>query len=91
MCRAQDLPLNLNDGARTMRPTGAGDGLLINRLLQVRVPATTSGTGGRVGPTSNDAGDPSPIAVLDANADLAAAPAQTAEPRSRLLTSPCPG
>jgi hypothetical protein len=36
--------------------------------------ATTSGTGGRVDPTSNGVGDPSPIAGLLANADRAAAP-----------------
>jgi hypothetical protein len=52
---------------------------------------TTSGTGGRVGPTNNDAGDPSPIAGLLANADRAAGPAEAAEPRSLLLTAPCPG
>jgi hypothetical protein len=40
---------------------------------------TTSGTGGRVDPTSNDAGDPSPIAALFANADHGAvAPAEAA-------------
>jgi len=33
---------------------------------------TTSGTGGRVDPTSNDAGDPNPIAALFANADRGA-------------------
>jgi hypothetical protein len=52
---------------------------------------TTSGTGGRVGPTSNDAGDPNPIAGLLANADRAAAPDEAAGPRSQLLTAPCPG
>jgi len=33
---------------------------------------TTSGTGGHVDPTSNDAGDPNPIAALFANADRGA-------------------
>ena len=33
---------------------------------------TTSGTGDRVDPTSNDAGDPNPIAALFANADRGA-------------------
>jgi hypothetical protein len=57
-----------------------------------KAPITTSGTGGRVGPTSNDAGDPSPIAVLFANADRgAAAPVDpTAGPRSLLSTPPSP-
>jgi hypothetical protein len=72
-----------------MRPTSAGAGLP-NRPLQVAVPATTSGTGGRVGPTSNDAADPSPIADFLANADHAVAPAETTAPRSGLLATPYP-
>jgi hypothetical protein len=61
-------------------PPGAGANLL-SRLFQVRNGSTitTSGIGGRVDPTSNDAGDqrqigdPSPVASLLANADRGAA------------------
>jgi hypothetical protein len=45
-----------------------------------KAPITTSGTGGRVGPTSNDAGDPSPIAVLFADRGRAVAPRAPGRP-----------
>jgi len=67
---------------------------LLDRLFQVRVrrTVTTNGTGGRVDPTSNDAGDPSPIAGLFANADPdhgAAAPVEaSAGLRSPLWAAP---
>ena len=63
-------------------PPRAGTRLLI-RLLQVQAiairAATTSGTGDRLGPTSNDAEDQSPIADLLAKADRGeAAPGEPA-------------
>jgi hypothetical protein len=56
---------------------------------------TTSGNGGdRSSSTSNDAGDPSPIAGLFANAaaapDAVAAPGETAALRCPLWTAPSP-
>ena len=78
-----------------MCPPRAGTSLA-NRLLRVQAiairAATTSGTGGRVGPTSNDAEDQNPIADLHAKADRGeAAPGEPAETRSRLLPAPCLG
>src|SRR5262249_22206427 len=64
---------------------------LLKWQLQVRDrrAVTTSGTGDRVGPTSNDGGDPSPIAAgLFANADRAPAPPETVGLRSPLWAAP---
>ena len=65
------------------------------RLLRFPPAITTSGSGDRVAPTSNDAGDQSPIGdpSLLADADRgAAAPVEvSAEPRSVLSTAPWPG
>ena len=66
----------------------------INCVLQVcgLPPApTTTGRRALLGPTSNDAGDPSPIADLFANADRAwAGPANAAALRSPLWIAPSP-
>jgi len=52
---------------------------------------TTSGTGGHVDPTSNDAGDPNPIAALFANVDRGvAAPVEATALHSPLWTVPRP-
>jgi hypothetical protein len=79
-------------------PTSAGTSLP-NQLLHVRLRrgATASGTGGRVGPTSNDEwgprpiGDPSPLASLLASAACGAAAVHveaSAGLRSSLWTTP---